>query len=80
MIDVYTHDAGVAGADVGVRLHWVPDTEVVRLLLQLGHVEGPGFLPAEVHLTRGHSLGHLSPPPEGAAEHRNILLKIELLD
>ena len=50
MIDVYTHDAGVAGADVSVRLHRVPDTEVVCLLLQLGQVEGPGLLPAEVHL------------------------------
>ena len=78
--DSDTHNAGVAGADVIVRLHWVPDTEVVGLLLQLGQVESPGLLPAEVHLTRGHSLGHLAPPPEGAAEHRNILLKIEFLD
>ena len=80
MIDVYTHDAGVAGADVGVRLHWVPDTEVVCLLLQLGHVEGPGLLPAEVHLARGHSLAQLPFPPEWAAENRDILLKIVDID
>ena len=64
-----THDAGVAGADVRVRLHRVPDTEVVSLLLQLGQVEGPGLLSAEVHLARGHSLSQLPPPPEWAAEH-----------
>ena len=77
--DSNTHNAGVAGADVIVGLHRVPDTEVVGLLLQLGEVEGPGLLPAEVHLARGHSLGHLAPPPEGAAKHCNILLKIEFL-
>ena len=64
-----THDAGVAGADVSVRLHGVPDTEVVRLLLQLGQVEGPGLLPAEAHLARGHGLAQVPPPPERAAEH-----------
>ena len=73
-----THDAGVAGADVRVRLHRVPDTEVVSLLLQLGQVEGPGLLSAEVHLARGHSLSQLPPPPEWAAEHCNILLKLEI--
>ena len=78
--DSDTHNAGVAGADVIFRLHRVPDTEVVSLLLQLGEVEGPGLLPAEVHLARG--LGgqpQLPPPPEGAAEHRRRVI-LELIN
>ena len=74
-----THDASVTGADVGLCLRpGLPDTEVVCLLLELGEVEGPGLLPAEVHLARG--LGgqpQLPPPPEGAAEHgRRVILEL----
>ena len=74
-----THDACVTGADVGLCLRpRLPDTEVVGLLLELGEVQGPGLLPAEVHLARG--LGgqpQLPPPPEGAAEHgRRVILEL----
>ena len=70
---INTHDAGVTGADVIVRLPGrVPDTEVVCLLLELGEVEGPGLLLAEVHLPWGHGL--LSPPPEWTAEHGSSIL------
>ena len=67
---INTHDAGVTGADVIVRLPGrVPDTEVVCLLLELGEVEGPGLLPAEVHLPRRHLPLPPFPPSEGAAKH-----------
>ena len=76
-----THDACVTGADVGLCLRpRLPDTEVVCLLLELGEVEGPGLLPAEVPLARG--LGgqpQLPPPPEGAAEHRRRVI-LELIN
>ena len=76
-----THDARVTGADVGLCLRpRLPDTEVVCLLLELGEVEGPGLLPAEVHFARGlRGQPQLPPPSEGAAENRRRVI-LELIN
>ena len=71
-----THYAGVAGADVGLRLPVVPHREVVGLLLELGPVQRPRLLPAQVALLR-HAPWLLSTrlpsSPERGAEHRLLL-------
>ena len=67
-----THNAGVAGADVGVLvLGGVSHGEVVGLLLELGPVQRPGLLARQLTLLRPP---RLAPPPEGRAEHHRLLL------
>ena len=74
--DSDTHNAGVAGADVGLRLPVVTHREGVGLLLELGPVQRPRLLPTQVALFR-HAPWLLSTrlpsSPERGAEHRLLL-------